>query len=235
METGATVKVSDSSFEKDVLQSSEPVLVDFYADWCGPCKAMAPALEQVATEMKGKVKVVKLDVDANPAITQKYNIQAMPTLMIFKAGKEANRRVGALVQKKQLADWVPVRSAGRSVLEFNRRPREKFRGFWFLSCRRTGERVYAPLTVSVRPARRIPGCAPMCRSIRCPTTTSELSNRKRNAVPPLYSRRPRGGWRHAAAYVRRYSMRARMVPDSSRISCTIASASATVPSVSSTT
>ena len=86
-----------------MLQSSEPVLVDFFADWCGPCKAMAPALEQVATEMKGKVKIVKLDVDQNPAVTQKYRIQAMPTLMIFKDGKIAAQRVGALVQKKQLA------------------------------------------------------------------------------------------------------------------------------------
>jgi thioredoxin 1 len=103
---GETQVVSDASFEKDVLQSSEPVLVDFYADWCGPCKAMAPALEAVASEMKGKVKVVKLDVDANPAITQKYHIQAMPTLMIFKDGQVAAQRVGALVQKKQLADWV---------------------------------------------------------------------------------------------------------------------------------
>ena len=101
-----TVVVSDASFEKDVLQSSEPVLVDFFADWCGPCKAMAPALEQVATEMKGKVTIVKLDVDANPAVTQKYHIQAMPTLMIFKDGKVAAQRVGALVQKKQLADWI---------------------------------------------------------------------------------------------------------------------------------
>ena len=106
MQTGATQVVSDASFEKDVLQSSEPVLVDFYADWCGPCKAMAPALEAVATEMKGKVKVVKLDVDSNPAVTQKYHIQAMPTLMIFKDGKVAAQRVGALVQKKQLADWI---------------------------------------------------------------------------------------------------------------------------------
>jgi thioredoxin 1 len=106
MQSGATLVVSDSSFEKDVLQSSEPVLVDFFADWCGPCKAMAPALEQVATEMKGKVKVAKLDVDANPSVTQKYRIQAMPTLMIFKDGKVAAQRVGALVQKKQLADWI---------------------------------------------------------------------------------------------------------------------------------
>ena len=106
MQSGATLVVSDSSFEKDVLQSSEPVLVDFFADWCGPCKAMAPALEQVATEMKGKVKIAKLDVDANPAVTQKYHIQARPTLMIFKDGKVAAQRVGALVQKKQLADWI---------------------------------------------------------------------------------------------------------------------------------
>jgi thioredoxin 1 len=103
---GETVVVSDASFEKDVLQSAEPVLVDFFADWCGPCKAMAPALEQVAAEMKGKVKIVKLDVDANPGVTQKYRIQAMPTLMIFKDGQVAAQRVGALVQKKQLADWI---------------------------------------------------------------------------------------------------------------------------------
>jgi thioredoxin 1 len=103
---GETVAVSDASFEKDVLQSSEPVLVDFFADWCGPCKAMAPALEQVAADMKGKVKVAKLDVDQNPEVTQKYTIQAMPTLMIFKDGKKVAERVGALTQKKQLQDWI---------------------------------------------------------------------------------------------------------------------------------
>ena len=101
-----TVVVSDASFEKDVLQSSEPVLVDFFADWCGPCKAMAPALEQIAAELKGKVKVVKLDVDQNPDTTQKYRIQAMPTLMVFKDGNVVNQKIGALVQKKQLADWI---------------------------------------------------------------------------------------------------------------------------------
>ena len=106
MQTGATIVVSDSSFEKDVLQSPEPVLVDFFADWCGPCKAMAPALEQVATELKGKVKIAKLDVDHNPAVTQQFRIQAMPTLMIFKDGKVAAQRVGALTQKKQLTDWI---------------------------------------------------------------------------------------------------------------------------------
>jgi thioredoxin 1 len=102
----ATPFVSDRDFEKEVLQASEPVVVDFYAEWCGPCKAMAPALEQVATELKGKVKVVKLDVDQNPDTTQKYRIQAMPTLMVFKGGKPVNQKIGALVQKKQLADWI---------------------------------------------------------------------------------------------------------------------------------
>lgn len=102
----ATPFISDASFEKEVLQSSVPVVVDFFAEWCGPCKAMAPALEQVATELKGKVKVVKLDVDQNPHTTHKYRIQAMPTLMIFKNGKLAEQRVGALVQKKQLQDWI---------------------------------------------------------------------------------------------------------------------------------
>jgi thioredoxin 1 len=103
---GAAREVSDANFEKEVLQSSEPVLVDFFAEWCGPYKAMAPALEQVATELAGKIKVAKLDVDQNPDVTQKYRIQAMPTLMIFKNGEVAAQRVGALVQKKQLTDWI---------------------------------------------------------------------------------------------------------------------------------
>jgi len=103
---GATFSVSDANFEKEVLKSSEPVLVDFFAEWCGPCKAMAPALEQVAADMKGKVKVAKLDVDQNPEVTQKYTIQAMPTLMICKDGKKVAERVGALTQKKQLQDWI---------------------------------------------------------------------------------------------------------------------------------
>jgi thioredoxin 1 len=106
MSARATVEVSDADFEKHVLQSSEPVLVDFFAEWCGPCKAMAPALEQVAAELKGKVKVVKLDVDQNPNVTQQYRIQAMPTLIIFKNGEVAAQHVGALVQKKKLEDWI---------------------------------------------------------------------------------------------------------------------------------
>lgn len=101
-----TPSVSDSTFDEMVLKSTEPVVVDFFAEWCGPCKAMAPALDQIAAEMHGKVKVVKVDVDQNPGITAKYAIRAMPTLMIFKDGKVAAQHVGALVQKKKLEDWV---------------------------------------------------------------------------------------------------------------------------------
>ena len=101
-----TKMVSDKDFAAEVLQSTEPVVVDFFAEWCGPCKAMAPALDQVATDLKGKVKIVKVDVDQNPQITQDYRIQAMPTLLLFKDGKVANQHVGALVQKKKLEDWI---------------------------------------------------------------------------------------------------------------------------------
>ena len=98
--------VNDASFEADVLKSSEPVLVDFFAEWCGPCKAMAPALEELAQSMKGQLKVVKIDVDQNPNVAQKYNIRAMPTLLLFKDGEVAAQHVGALVQKASLEKWV---------------------------------------------------------------------------------------------------------------------------------
>jgi len=98
--------LSDATFKAEVLDSAEPVLVDFFAEWCGPCKAMAPALDAVATDMKGKVKVAKLDVDANPQATQTYGIQAMPTMLIFKGGQIVARKMGALTQKRQLEDWI---------------------------------------------------------------------------------------------------------------------------------
>ena len=98
--------VTDASFDAEVLKATEPVLVDFHAQWCGPCKAMAPALEQIAQELKGKVKIVKLDVDENPKVTGTYGIRAMPTLILFKAGKVAAQHTGAIVQKKKLEDWI---------------------------------------------------------------------------------------------------------------------------------
>lgn len=98
--------VTDGTFDQEVLKANEPVLVDFHAQWCGPCKAMAPALDQVAAEMKGKVKVVKVDVDENPKVTGTYGIRAMPTLIIFKDGKPAAQHTGAIVQKKKLEEWI---------------------------------------------------------------------------------------------------------------------------------
>jgi thioredoxin 1 len=98
-------KVSDASFETEVLKASEPVVVDFWAEWCGPCRMIAPALEEIAGSMNGKVKVVKLNVDENPATATKYGIMSIPTLMIFKNGELASRQVGA-APKQKLEQWI---------------------------------------------------------------------------------------------------------------------------------
>jgi len=87
--------VSDNSFEADVLQSDQPVLVDFWAEWCGPCRMMTPVVESVAQKFQGTAKVVKLNVDDNPSISQRFGIKGIPTLIVFKDGKEAERLVGA--------------------------------------------------------------------------------------------------------------------------------------------
>jgi thioredoxin 1 len=100
------VTVSDTTFDDIVLKSDKPVLVDFFAEWCGPCKAMAPALEQVAQALKDSVTVVKVDVDQSPGITQKYGIRAMPTLMLFRGGEVAAQHVGALTQRASLEKWL---------------------------------------------------------------------------------------------------------------------------------
>ncbi|MEO6984634.1 MAG: thioredoxin TrxA [Paralcaligenes sp.] len=93
--------VSDASFEADVLKSDLPVLVDYWAAWCGPCKAIAPLIEAVAQEYQGRVTVAKLDVDANPETSAKFGIRGIPTLMVFKGGKATATKVGAL-SKSQL-------------------------------------------------------------------------------------------------------------------------------------
>ena len=98
-------KVSDSDFEAQVLKSAEPVVVDFWAEWCGPCKMIAPALEELAGSMNGKVKIVKLNVDENPATAGKYGIMSIPTLMLFKNGELASRQVGA-APKQKLEQWI---------------------------------------------------------------------------------------------------------------------------------
>ncbi|MDR2212160.1 MAG: thioredoxin TrxA [Pseudomonadales bacterium] len=98
-------QVTDLSFEEEVLKAKGPVLVDFWAPWCGPCKMIAPILSELAEEYAGKIKVCKLDVEANPATSPKYNIKGIPTLIVFKNGEAAAKKVGA-VSKTQLAAFI---------------------------------------------------------------------------------------------------------------------------------
>ncbi|MFG1300550.1 thioredoxin [Xanthobacter sp. V3C-3] len=98
-------KVSDQNFEQDVLQSSAPVIVDFWAEWCGPCRMVAPILEEVSGELGEKVRIVKLNVDENPQTASKYGIMSIPTLLLFKDGKIASRQVGA-APKAKLVQWI---------------------------------------------------------------------------------------------------------------------------------
>lgn len=99
------VHVSDSSFETDVLQADGPVLVDFWAEWCGPCKMIAPVLEELAGEYEGKLKICKMDVDANTETAPKYGIRGIPTLIIFNNGEKVGEKVGAL-SKSQLSAFI---------------------------------------------------------------------------------------------------------------------------------
>ena len=101
----ATAKVTDASFEADVLKSNEPVVVDFWAEWCGPCKMIGPSLEEIATEMQGKIKIAKVNVDENPGVAGKLGIRSIPTLMLFKDGKLAAQKVGA-APKGELVKWI---------------------------------------------------------------------------------------------------------------------------------
>ncbi|MBP1647298.1 MAG: thioredoxin [Bacteroidetes bacterium] len=101
----ALIEITDSNFEREVIDSDKPVLLDFWAVWCGPCKHIAPVVEEIAKDFAGRLKVGKVDVDTNPEISMKFGVRSIPTLMIFKGGKVVEQVIGA-VHKRNLLDKV---------------------------------------------------------------------------------------------------------------------------------
>lgn len=101
----ASIAVTDNTFESEVLQSDKPVVVDFWAEWCGPCKTLSPVIDELAADMKDKVKIVKINIDEAPNAPTKYGVRGIPTLMIFKGGEVVDTRVGG-APKSQLSEWI---------------------------------------------------------------------------------------------------------------------------------
>lgn len=100
-----SVSVTDQNFESEVLQADGPVVVDFWAEWCGPCKVMSPLVDQLASELGDKVKVVKVNIDENPNAPTKYGVRGIPTFMVFKGGQLVDTKVGSM-SKTQLGEWI---------------------------------------------------------------------------------------------------------------------------------
>ena len=100
MASNAVSEISDANFEQDVLKSETPVMVDFWATWCGPCRALAPVVDEIATQYTGKVKVFKMDVDSNPATPSRYGVRGIPTLLVFKGGQIQEQLVGYVDKSK---------------------------------------------------------------------------------------------------------------------------------------
>jgi thioredoxin 1 len=101
----STVKVTDESFEQDVLQAGKPVLVDFWAEWCGPCKQIAPALDQISEELAGEVTIAKVNIEESPLTPGRYGVRGIPTLMLFRGGQMASMKVGAM-PKAKILEWL---------------------------------------------------------------------------------------------------------------------------------
>lgn len=101
----SSIAVNDSQFDSEVLKSDIPVVVDFWAEWCGPCKVLSPIVDELATELSGKVKIVKVNIDQAPEAPTKYGVRGIPTLMIFKNGQVVDSRVGGM-PKSQLSEWI---------------------------------------------------------------------------------------------------------------------------------